>query len=251
MENILSLKNIYASYPEHPDRQVIRDLNLELGKGRILGLVGGSGSGKSTIAKVITGLLPADSGEILLEGKLLGTKRDPGEKKKIQMVFQNPGSSLNPRYKIGHILKSAMKLHFKDLSNTAILARCNELIERMELPADTLDRYPSSFSGGQKQRIALARALCLEPEILIADEPTSSLDVSVQLKMLKLIKEIQRERKLSILFITHDLGVVNYLCDTVAVLKDGSIAECSDTDEFFRHPDTQYGRQLLDSVPRI
>ena len=164
------------------------------------------------------------------------------------MVFQNPDSSLNPKYRIGEILYDAMHFHFKDMSRAEIKRKCTELIQGLELPEDTLERYPKSFSGGQKQRIALARALSVEPEILIADEPTSSLDVTVQLRLLELIKKIQRERGLTILFISHDLGVINYLCDSVALMKNGEIVEHADKETFFRSPATEYGRELLASV---
>ena len=137
------------------------------------------------------------------------------------------------------------------MSRDEIESKCLSLIKRMELPQDTLSRYPKSFSGGQKQRIALARALCVEPELLIADEPTSSLDVSVQLNMLELIKELKEERGLGILFISHDLGVINYLCDNVAVMKKGRIVEMQSKERFFRHPETDYGTELLDSVAEM
>ncbi len=245
MSALLEVKNIYVSYG---GRQILKNISIDLKKNEILGLVGESGSGKSTTAKVITGLITPDSGEIYLSGKLLKGRRSRETSRRMQMVFQNPDSSLNPKYRIGEILYDAMHFHFRDMKREEIRERCEELIHSLELPEDALERYPKSFSGGQKQRIALARALCVEPDILIADEPTSSLDVTVQLKMLELIKDIQKRQGLSILFISHDLGVINYLCDRVAVMKDGEIVEYTDKESFFRAPTTEYGRELLESV---
>ena len=247
MKNILNVKNIYASIG---GKQILKNVSFDISENEILGLVGGSGSGKSTAAKVITGLLKPDSGSIELYGRKLSGKRSREECGSIQMVFQNPESSLNPKYKIGKILADAMSFQLR-LSREETAKRSADLIRRMELPEDTLYRYPGSFSGGQKQRIALARALSVEPDLIIADEPTSSLDVSIQLRMLDLIKEIKEERGLSILFISHDLGVINYLCDRVAVMKDGRIIETGDRGSFFEAPKTEYGRELLSSVPRI
>lgn len=245
MSALLEVKNIYVSYG---DRQILKDVSIDLKKNEILGLVGESGSGKSTTARVITGLITPDSGSICLSGKELSRRRDRETCRRLQMVFQNPDSSLNPKYRIGDILYDAMHFHFKDMSRAEIKRKCTELIQGLELPEDTLERYPKSLSGGQKQRIALARALSVEPEILIADEPTSSLDVTVQLRLLELIKKIQRERGLTILFISHDLGVINYLCDSVALMKNGEIVEHADKETFFRSPATEYGRELLVSV---
>lgn len=246
MAKLLEVKNIYASYGAE---QILKDVSIDIDKNEILGLVGESGSGKSTAARVITGLITPSAGKVLLDGEELHRKRDKSVCRRMQMVFQNPESSLNPKYRIGDILADAMSFHFANMSRDEIREKSEELVKRMELPQDTLSRYPRSFSGGQKQRIALMRALCVEPELLIADEPTSALDVSVQLRMLKLIKEIQMERSLGILFISHDLGVINYLCDKVAVMKEGQIVESGSREEFFRCPKTAYGKELLDSVP--
>ena len=245
MSALLEVKNVYVSYG---GRQILKNISIDLKKSEILGLVGESGSGKSTTARVITGLITADSGSIYLSGKELKGRRGRGTCRRMQMVFQTPDSSLNPKYSVGELLYDAMHFHFRDMKREEIREKSVELIRRLELPEDTLERYPKSFSGGQKQRIALARALCVEPEILIADEPTSSLDVTVQLKMLELIREIQKKQGLSILFISHDLGVINYLCDRVAVMKDGEIAECADKEDFFKAPATEYGRELLESA---
>lgn len=245
MSAVLELKHICASYKEQP---VLKDVSLELREHTTIGLVGESGSGKSTLAKVITGLLEPDSGELFLDGCPLGRRRRKEDRRKIQMVFQNPEGSFNPKHTIGRILSDAMLVH-GITDSTHVNALCQEWVKRMQLPEDTLKRYPRSFSGGQKQRIALARALCVRPELLIADEPTSALDVSVQLRMLELIKELREEMGLTILFISHDMGVIHSISDEVAVMKSGKIVETGDKTSFFAGPKTEYGTMLLDSVP--
>lgn len=247
MDTLLEIQNINASYKEY---SALKNVSLKLKEHTALGLVGESGSGKSTLAKVITGLLKEDSGRILFEGEALGRKRSRAQCKNIQMVFQNPEGSLNPKHTVGRILSDAMLFH-KITDAAHVKEACNEWIRRMELPGDTLTRYPASFSGGQKQRIALARALCVSPKLLIADEPTSALDVSVQQKILQLIKALQKEMGLTILFISHDLGVIYSVCDEIAVMREGQIEETGEKEVFFACPKTQYGKLLLDSVPRL
>ncbi len=247
MEPILELKHINAGYD---GQQALFDVSLALPAHRIIGLVGESGSGKSTVARVIAGLLKPDSGQVLLHGAPLAGRRDRDTCRKIQMVFQNPEGSLNPRRKIGRTIADAMLFHGVARKED-VRQRCAELLRRMELPEDSAERLPRSFSGGQKQRIALARALCVGPELLIADEPTSALDVSVQRRMLDLIREVRQEGNLTVLFISHDLGVIRYLCDDVVVLRGGRVVEQDETGRFFAAPQTEYARTLLDSVPRL
>lgn len=248
---LLEIRNIQASYKEYP---ALNNVSLDIKKNTVLGLVGESGSGKSTLAKVITGLLQADTGEVVFDGEMLYSKKKHLNRKQqckqIQMVFQNPEGSLNPKHTIEKILSDAMLFH-KVTDRVHVKEKCQEWVQRMELPEDTLSRFPSSFSGGQKQRIALARALCVSPKFLIADEPTSALDVSVQLRMLQLIKELKREMGLTILFISHDMGVIYDICDEVAVMKDGKIEETGEKEAFFANPKTEYGKLLLDSVPTL
>lgn len=248
---LLEIRNIQASYKEYP---ALNNVSLDIKKNTVLGLVGESGSGKSTLAKVITGLLQADTGEVVFDGEMLYSKKKHLHRKQqckqIQMVFQNPEGSLNPKHTIEKILSDAMLFH-KITDRAHVKKKCQEWVQRMELPEDTLSRFPSSFSGGQKQRIALARALCVSPKFLIADEPTSALDVSVQLRMLQLIKELKQEMGLTILFISHDMGVIYDICDEVAVMKDGKIEETGEKKAFFENPKTEYGKLLLDSVPTL
>lgn len=262
--NLLEIRNIRASYKDFP---ALKDVSLNLKEHTVLGLVGESGSGKSTLAKVITGLLKEDGGEIFFEGEPLMIGHDKkgasgrsmwqnhsrqtrAQRQKIQMVFQNPEGSLNPKHTIGTILSDAMLFH-KITDRAHVKEACQEWVRRMELPEDTLARFPSSFSGGQKQRIALARALCVSPKLLIADEPTSALDVSVQQRILQLIKDLKQEMGLTILFISHDMGVIYDICDEVAVMKDGRIEESGEKEAFFANPKTEYGKLLLDSVPKL
>lgn len=248
---LLEIRNIQASYKEYP---ALNNVSLDIKRNTVLGLVGESGSGKSTLAKVITGLLQADTGEVVFDGEMLYSKKKHLHRKQqckqIQMVFQNPEGSLNPKHTIEKILSDAMLFH-KITDRAHVKGKCQEWVQRMELPEDTLSRFPSSFSGGQKQRIALARALCVSPKFLIADEPTSALDVSVQLRMLQLIKELKQEMGLTILFISHDMGVIYDICDEVAVMKDGKIEETGEKEAFFENPKTEYGKLLLDSVPTL
>lgn len=248
---LLEIRNIQASYKEYP---ALNNVSLDIKRNTVLGLVGESGSGKSTLAKVITGLLQADTGEVVFDGEMLYSKKKHLHRKQqckqIQMVFQNPEGSLNPKHTIEKILSDAMLFH-KITDRAHVKKKCQEWVQRMELPEDTLSRFPSSFSGGQKQRIALARALCVSPKFLIADEPTSALDVSVQLRMLQLIKELKQEMGLTILFISHDMGVIYDICDEVAVMKDGKIEETGEKKAFFENPKTEYGKLLLDSVPTL
>ncbi len=250
MGTLLEIREIQASYKEYP---ALKDVSLSIKENTVMGLVGESGSGKSTLAKVITGLLKKDAGEILFEGKPCGNTsrgRKRAQCQKIQMVFQNPEGSLNPKHTIGKILSDAMLFH-KITDRAHVKEKCEEWIKRMELPGDTLSRYPASFSGGQKQRIALARALCVSPKLLIADEPTSALDVSVQQRILQLMKELKKEIGLTILFISHDMGVIYDICDEVAVMRDGRIEETGEKEDFFAKPKTEYGQLLLDSVPKL
>ncbi len=268
-DTLLEIQNIRVSYR---DFLALKDVSLKIKEHTVLGLVGESGSGKSTLAKVITGLLKEDEGEIFFEGEPLMTgyhmigydkngafgrgiwqnrsQQRRAQHQKIQMVFQNPEGSLNPKHTIGKILSDAMLFH-KITDRAHVKESCQEWVQRMELPKNTLSRFPSSFSGGQKQRIALARALCVSPKLLIADEPTSALDVSVQQRILQLIKELKQEMGLTILFISHDMGVIYDICDEVAVMRNGQIEETGEKEAFFANPKTEYGRLLLDSVPKL
>jgi peptide/nickel transport system ATP-binding protein len=228
----------------------VKDVTLALPKGATLGIVGESGSGKSTLARCLVRLIDPDAGSIRLNGRnLVSLSRAEirAESRHIQMVFQDPFGSLNPRRKAGELVAQGLLIH--GTPRTQALARARELFALVGLDPASADRYPHEFSGGQRQRIGLARALALEPEVLIADEPVSALDVSVQAQVLKLLAELRARLSLSIVFITHDLRVAAQVCDLVGVMKDGSIVEAGAIGEVFDKPQHPYTRALLASIP--
>ncbi|GIO37834.1 hypothetical protein J41TS12_26950 [Paenibacillus antibioticophila] len=225
-------------------------IQLNIEEHTTLGLVGESGSGKSTLARVVAGLIVPDEGIISLGKEPLTKKRSRAQRKKIQMIFQNPDASLNPRLSIRQLLSEALLFH-GIVRRNELEQRCLELLARVQIDGSALDRYPHEFSGGQRQRIAIARALSVEPELLIADEPTSALDVSVQLSVLELFASLKQELNLTMLFISHDMGVIHAISDTVAVMRHGQLVETNSKERFFARPDTAYGYQLLSAVPKM
>jgi ABC-type glutathione transport system ATPase component len=212
--------------------------------------VGESGSGKSTLARVIAGLKAPDEGEVFLAGTRLTPSRTPAQRRAIQMVFQDPDSSLNPRMTVRHMLAEVFRFH-RLATRRDLGRRLIEVLEQVRLDASALDRYPSEFSGGQRQRLVIARALAVRPSVLVADEPTSALDSSVQLTVLDLLRTLQRDLSLTMVFISHDLGVINAVSDTVAVMHDGRLVEVAPRDRFFADPRDPYSRELLAAVPRL
>ncbi|OMG01041.1 ATP-binding cassette domain-containing protein [Paenibacillus sp. FSL R7-0337] len=247
MEVALQVQDVTVRYGGFTALDQIR---LELARHTTLGLVGESGSGKSTLARVIAGLITPDEGQLLLGAELLGKKRSKPQHKQIQMIFQNPDSSLNPRHTVREILAEALLFH-RIVERSQVERRSKELLSRVQLDSKSLDRYPHEFSGGQRQRIAIARALSVEPSLLIADEPTSALDVSVQRSVLELFHTLQAELNLTMLFISHDLGVIHAVSDTVAVMRQGQLVEVNAKDEFFVRPQHEYSRELLSAVPKM
>ena len=230
----------------------LNNINLEIKKGEILGLVGESGCGKSTLGKAVLKLIEP-VGEVNFEGQNvleLKNKELKDFKKKSQMIFQNPYSSLDPRMTVYKILREPLVVHgIRDKNE--IDTRIHEIINLTGLNEEDLKRYPHEFSGGQRQRIAIARALILKPDFLVADEPVSALDVSIQAQIITLLKHLKEKLNLTILFISHDLGVVKYLCDRIAVMYLGDIAELSDTDSLFLNPKHPYTKALISAVPSI
>ncbi|WP_372738671.1 ABC transporter ATP-binding protein [Neptunomonas sp.] len=226
------------------------NVNFELHRGETLGLVGESGSGKSTVSRCVVRLLEADSGQILLGGseiQSLNSKQLMPFRKRIQMVFQDPYASLNPRKTIGQIIADgpiAQGMAAKDA-----LAKAAELLELVELPKTALDRYPHEFSGGQRQRIGIARALAHDPEVLVADEAISALDVSVQAQILDLIEVLKKRLNLAVLFVVHDLRVAAQVCDRVIVMEKGQIVEMGETSQVFESPVHDYTKSLIASIP--
>ncbi len=259
-DNILEIKNIFVEYfAENPitgQKQIVHAVNglsLDIKDGEILAVAGESGCGKSTLAKAITHLEKPLSGEILYGNKdIFKMKKQElsAYRKDVQMVFQNPYSSLNPKMKIIDILKEPLKIN-TEYSDIEIYNIIKEKTEKVGLDINLLNRYPHEFSGGQRQRIAIARALMLNPKFIVADEPVSALDVSIQAQILNLIKELKREYKLTFLLITHDMGVIKYLADRVAVMYLGEIAELGSATQIFVNPKHPYTKALLSSVPKL
>ncbi len=234
--------------------RAVDDVSFDIGHGEILGLVGESGCGKTTTANVIAGLVRPTRGEVLLNGTSIakpGLKRPAGVGKTLQMVFQDPYSSLNPRLRIGQMLGESILFYSPALTAAEIKADTGLLLEAVGLEPGAARRYAFAFSGGQRQRISIARALSPRPSLLICDEPTSSLDVSVQAQLLNLLKDLRDETGLAMLFVSHDLAVIRQMCDRVAVMKGGRIVEMSDAETIFRTPASDYTRQLLAQIPRI
>ena len=234
--------------------QATNDVNFNIKQGESFGLVGESGSGKSTIARMIAGLQQPDSGSIVYDGVELINNPDKDEVKNIrlrlQMIFQNPYSSLNSRMKIKDIIAEPIRYH-QLAEKSQIEGIVGDLLDHVGLGRKSGIKYPHEFSGGQRQRISIARALACRPRLLICDEPTSALDVSVQAQILNLLKDLQDELGLTMLFISHDLPVIRQMCDRVAIMQRGKILECAETEIFFENPQNQYSKELLDLMPRF
>lgn len=246
-----ALNNVFSRKKNrHTTLTALAGVDLELRKGEILALVGESGSGKSTLAKILVRSIKPTSGELFYGATLVPDKRTKETAKRIQMVFQDPYSSLNPRLTVKAILAELLILH-RIVPRKEVRAESIRLLNRVGLEESALDAYPSQFSGGQRQRLAIARALAVRPDILIADEPVSALDVSVQATILELLTSLQKELSLSILFIGHNLAVVQHLSQRVAVMYLGRIVEIADTADLFANPRHPYTRALIESVPRM
>ena len=235
--------------------QALDNVSFNIFEGESFGLVGESGSGKSTIAKIITSLVKPTNGQVFFEDVSLHDSKNKTFKKnyrgQIQMIFQDPYSSLNPRFKIIDIIAEPIKFFQKEIDKDQIKNNINDLIDIVGMTRQSLDRYPHEFSGGQRQRISIARALATRPRLLICDEPTSALDVSIQAQVLNLLKDLQDQLNLTILFISHDLPVVRQMCNRIAVLKDGKICETSETEKLFNAPAHNYTKELLNLMPKI
>ena len=233
--------------------QAVKGASFQLAKGKTLGLVGESGSGKTTIGLLLMRLQQASGGQALFQGKdilAMSEKEFAQYQRKIQIIFQNPYASLNPRFTVGQILMEPMQVHKIGANDTERKKMALELLERVSLPAQAFDRYPHEFSGGQRQRIAIARCLTLKPEILICDESVSALDVSVQAQVLNLLQDLQDEFGLSYIFISHDLSVVKYISDQIMVMNHGDIVEIANSDELYQSPQHDYTKRLLSSIPQ-
>ena len=258
-EMLLEAKGLYKTYTQTSGffirrQRTIKALNnvsLSIKKGETLAIVGESGSGKSTLARCLLQLLSLDEGELFFKGKnVMSFKADDKKhlKRQIQMVFQDPYASLNPRMKIGEILEEGLLIHSLG-DKTSRDKKIRDMIKKVGLSVNDLTKYPHQFSGGQRQRIGIARALIVEPELVICDEPVSALDVSIQAQILLLLKALQKELGLSYLFISHDLRVVRHMADRMLVMHQGKIVEQGSTKMIYEKPKANYTRELLNAIP--
>ncbi|HEY3076916.1 MAG TPA: ATP-binding cassette domain-containing protein, partial [Burkholderiales bacterium] len=232
--------------------KAVKGASFRIAKGKTLGVVGESGSGKTTVALLVARLHQATGGEARFEGRdllAIDAREAMPYKRRIQIVFQNPYASLNPRFTVAQILTEPMLIHGIGADDAERRAMAAELLRKVGLAPESLEKYPHEFSGGQRQRIAIARALTLRPELLICDESVSALDVSVQAQLLNLLQDLQDEYAMSYLFISHDLAVVRYMADEVMVMKDGEVVEIAGPDELYANPKHPYTRLLLSSIP--
>ncbi|MBK9674188.1 MAG: ABC transporter ATP-binding protein [Betaproteobacteria bacterium] len=249
---LLVVRNVSKYFAGRGDRVVraLSDVNLGVAPGETLGVVGESGSGKSTLAKVIVGLLDPDAGTVEFDGRelsRLGRRERRPLRREMQMVFQDPYGSLNPRHRVARILAEGPLAYGEDMSTA--MARARELLEHVGLDANALTRFPHQFSGGQRQRISIARALTLRPRLLIADEPVSALDVSVQAQVLDLLRALQRDYALTMIFVTHDLRVASEMCDRIVVMREGRVIEAGEAARICGAPANEYTRTLIDAIP--
>ena len=261
-QDLIKIKNLSKSFDDSfftesskNSVMAVNDVSLNIREGESFGLVGESGSGKSTIAKMIVNLFRPSAGDIFFDNICITKIKHNSEmmkfRKQIQMIFQDPYSSLNGRLKVRDIVSEPIKLHNPSISRNDLDSYIFDLLESVELTQNSADRYPHEFSGGQRQRISIARALATQPRLLVCDEPTSALDVSIQAQILNLLKDLQEQLNLTILFISHDLPVVRQMCDRIGVLRDGKLCEVANTEELFLKPQHDYTKELLRLMPKI
>jgi len=252
-KEFISIKNLTKTFHTNAgDVQAVNDVSFALRKGSIVGLVGESGSGKTTLGRCILRLIEPSSGSVNLEGEnllKLNNSKLREMRKRMQIIFQDPFSSLNPRMRVQDIIAEGIKVHNKLISKKERVIKVAELMEEVGLQAEQMSRYPHEFSGGQRQRVGIARALAVNPEFIVADESVSALDVSVQAQILNLMLSLREKHNLTILFIAHDLSVVEYLCDEVVVLYLGKVVEWGNAKEVYSNPQHPYTRALLSAVP--
>jgi len=262
MTPLLEVRNLTVSFPihkgiflrQHGEVRAVDDVSFSIPAGQTVGLVGESGSGKTTIGRTLVKLQPMTSGSIFYRGTEISSmsrQEFHPYRKKIQMIFQDPHGSLNPRLTIESTIAEALEIHFPELSLDQRQDRVAELLQKVGLLPKMMHRYPHEFSGGQRQRIGIARALAVEPELLICDEPVSALDVSIQAQIVNLLQDLQEELGLTMLFIGHDLAVVKHISNSVLVLHHGRLVESGPAERVLTNPQDEYTKTLLAAVPRI
>ena len=260
MSALLRVNQLQVSFPVHAgffrkkvdEIRAVHDVSFTIEEGRTLGLVGESGSGKSTVARAILKLTKATGGEVFYRDReilSLGESAFRPLRKEMQMVFQDPFGSLNPRMTVEEIIAEPLRIHFRQLDRAERREQVASLLQRVGLQPESMTRYPHEFSGGQRQRIGIARALAVQPKFLICDEPVSALDVSVQAQIINLLRDLQRDLGLTIIFIAHDLSVVRHISDRVAVMYLGKIVEIGDELSIYSNPSHPYTQALLSAVP--
>ena len=250
-EKLIEMKNLKKYFPMKK-RQVLKaveNVTMDIYKGEILSLVGESGSGKTTLGRTVSRLYTKTNGDILFNGKPVESYGRKEFTKKVQMIFQDPQASLNPRMTVGDIIAEGIDIHKLASSKQERMERVYSLLEIVGLNREHASRFPHEFSGGQRQRIGIARALAVDPEVLVCDEPISALDVSIQAQVVNLLKDLQKERNLTLLFIAHDLSMVKYISDRVAVMYRGKVVELGTPEAVYGNPVHSYTKSLISAVP--
>ncbi len=251
---ILSVRDLHVAFGERRQRfEAVRGVSFDIYRGETFGLVGESGSGKTTIGRTIIRVYPAAAGEIFYKGEKISGRisreADRRVMREIQMIFQDPMASLNERAKVDYIVSEGLYASNKKMTRQERRERVDAALMDVGLLPEFASRFPHEFSGGQRQRIGIARALIMEPEFVVADEPISALDVSIRAQVLNLMSQLQKKRGLTYLFISHDLSVMRFICDRIAVIHKGVLVEMAETETLFRHPLHPYTRALLSAVP--
>ena len=250
-EKMIEIINLKKYFPMKK-KQVLKavdNVTMDIYKGEVLSLVGESGSGKTTLGRTLSILYPKTAGKIILDGKSTDDYKTKEFTKKVQMIFQDPQASLNPRMTVGDIIAEGIDIHKLASSKKERMEKVYNLLEIVGLNREHASRFPHEFSGGQRQRIGIARALAVDPEVLICDEPISALDVSIQAQVVNLLKDLQKERNLTLLFIAHDLSMVKYISNRVAVMYRGKVVELGEPDAVYNDPIHSYTKSLLSAVP--
>ena len=250
-EKLIEMKNLkkYFTMKKRQVLKAVENVTMDIYKGEILSLVGESGSGKTTLGRTVSRLYAKTNGDILFNGKPVEEYGRKEFTKKVQMIFQDPQASLNPRMTVGDIIAEGIDLHKLASSKQERMEKVYKLLEIVGLNREHASRFPHEFSGGQRQRIGIARALAVDPEVLVCDEPISALDVSIQAQVVNLLKDLQRERNLTLLFIAHDLSMVKYISDRVAVMYRGKVVELGTPEAVYGDPVHSYTKSLISAVP--